>query len=118
MNARKKINKIRKRRAHRVRAVIFGTSDRPRLSVFKSNKYVYVQLIDDSVGKTIASASTRMESLKNIEKSKRAAALGEIIAKKAKEIGITKAVFDRGRYKYHGVIKSIVQEVRKNGLKI
>ena len=119
MDARKKLHKIHERRALRVRAGISGTAERPRLSVFKSNKYTYVQLIDDDAQKTIASASTRAAASKTkTENTKNVVNLGEAIAKKASEKGIKKAVFDRGRYKYHGVIKLIVQEARKNGLTI
>jgi len=119
MNLRKKINKIRQRRARRSRAKIFGTSQRPRLSIFKSNKYIYLQLIDDQAQKTIASASTREPSLKEKgKKLEKAIALGEIIAQKAIQKGIKQAVLDRGRYKYHGFIKLIVDQARKSGLTI
>lgn len=119
MNSRKKLHQIHAKRARRVRATISGTAQRPRLSVFKSNKFVYVQLIDDSAQKTIASVSTRSGDAKiKSSNSERVAKLGAAIAKKAEEKGIAGAIFDRGRYKYHGVIKSLVEEARKNGLKI
>lgn len=121
-NKRETLNKIRERRKRRTRAKIFGTSDKPRLSVFRSNRYTYAQLIDDSIGKTIVGASTR-----ELEKSKAkgqkskvllSEQLGELIAKKAVEKGIKKAVFDRGKYKYHGRIKAVAESARKGGLQI
>ncbi len=121
-NQRETLNKIRERRKRRTRAKIFGTSDKPRLSVFRSNRYTYAQLIDDSVGKTMVGAST-----KELEKSKAkgqkskvllSEQLGELIAKKAVEKGIKKAVFDRGKYKYHGRIKAVAESARKGGLQL
>ena len=123
-SARKILNKTRVRRKQRTRAKIFGTADKPRLSVFRSNRYTYVQLIDDMAGKTLVSAST-----KEIEKTKSklpganpkvllAEQLGELIAKKAVEKGIKKAVFDRGKYKYHGRIKAVAEGMRKGGLQL
>ncbi len=121
-NQRETLNKIRERRKRRTRAKIFGTNDKPRLSVFRSNRYTYAQLIDDSVGKTIVGASTR-----ELEKSKAkgqkskvllSEQLGELIAKKAVEKGIKKAVFDRGKYKYHGRIKAVAESARKGGLQL
>ena len=117
MNSRKRANNLISRRARRVRAKIFGSKEIPRLSVFKSNSYVYLQMIDDSAQKTIFSVSTRQASPKS-KKAEGAKVIGEKIAKMAKEKGILKAVFDRGRYKYHGIIRIIVEEARKNGLKI
>lgn len=91
----------------RTRSKIRGVAGKPRFSVFRSNRYVYAQLIDDDQSVTLASASTKAS--KNP---------GELIAKKAIEKGIKKAVFDRGGYKYHGRIKKVVEEARKAGLKI
>lgn len=107
MTKRKTLNKIRSRRKKRTRAKINGTSDKPRLSIFRSNRSIQVQLIDDKVGETLIAAST-----------KEAKNLGELIGKKASEKGIKKAVFDRGGYKYHGRIKKVVEEARKAGLQI
>ncbi|MCL5004450.1 MAG: 50S ribosomal protein L18 [Patescibacteria group bacterium] len=109
MNKQKTLNQIRQRRKARTRARIFGTVEKPRLSIFKSNRYIYIQMIDDSIGKTIVSVSA--ESSKNA-----AASLGEAIAKKAVEKGIKKAVLDRGNYKYHGAVKTIAETARKAGL--
>ncbi len=121
MNSRKVLNKIRIRRQRRTRAKIFGTSERPRLSVFRSNRYTYVQLINDEEGKTIVSASTKeltINDKQSITKQKLAEQLGELIAKKAAEKGIKKAVFDRSWYKYHGRIKAVAEGARKEGLEL
>ncbi len=115
MTERKDLNKIRQRRKIRSRAKISGTAEHPRISVFRSNNFSYVQLIDDENGKTVVSASTRELSAKD-NKVNLAAALGELIAQKAKKNGITKAVFDRGAYKYHGRVKAIAEGARKGGL--
>lgn len=112
MNYKKILNKIEERKKKRVRSKIFGTSDRPRLSIFKSNRYIYAQLIDDNESKTLCSVSTKQIAKKDKKN------LGEFIAKKASEKGIKKAVFDRGNYKYHGRIKEIAEEIRKGGLQL
>lgn len=119
MNKRKILNKKRDRRKNRTRSIILGTAEKPRLSVFKSNKYIYVQLIDDQNSKTLVSASTReLSKMKDSQKESLNEKLGELIAKKAVEKGIKKGVFDRGAYKYHGRIKLIAENIRKNGLNI
>lgn len=105
------------RRARRVRSVIRGTAERPRLSVFRSNRFTYAQLIDDVAGRTLASSSTRALKVKG-KKSDVAAALGKAIAEAAKQLGIARAVPDRGPYKYHGRVKAVVEAARKAGLKI
>jgi large subunit ribosomal protein L18 len=117
MDARKRLIQVRGRRAARVRATIRGTAERPRLSVFRSNKYMLVQLIDDAAGKTLASATSR-ELKKKDNKSSGAAFVGETIAERAKKAGITSAVFDRGSYRYHGRVKAFVEAARKAGLTI
>ena len=122
MNSRKKLNKIRQQRKRRARAKIFGTSDVPRLSVFRSKHYTYIQLINDQQGETLFNASTK--NLKNKESKEKKAKfileeqLGGLIAKKALEKGVKKAVFDRGRYKYHGRIKEVAEGARKGGLQL
>lgn len=103
------INNQRERRKHRTRTVIRGTAERPRLSVFRSNTRVSVQLIDDAAGKTIVSGHDK----KSLGKAE---ALGAKIAEGAKKAGITKAVFDRGAYKYHGNVKAVAEGARKGGL--
>lgn len=111
MNKKKVLNKTRLRRKNRTRAKIHGTAERPRLSVFRSNRYTYVQLIDDKIGKTLVSALTK--KVKNSSEQ-----LGELIAKKAVEKGIGKAVFNRGNYKYHGRVKAVAEGARKGGLQL
>lgn len=110
----KTLRKIRK--AARNRAKIHGTGTIPRLSVFRSNRYIKVQLIDDNTGKTILSGSTDAKVKEN--KTKQAEALGAQIAKAVKDKGISQVVFDRGSYKYHGRVKALAESVRSNGVKI
>ncbi len=101
---------------YRVRNKISGTADRPRMSVFRSNKQIYVQVIDDLSGKTIAAASSvALEG--TCPKKEQAAKVGEIIAKKAQEAGITSVVFDRNGYLYHGRVKEVADAARNGGLK-
>ncbi|MDP3015070.1 MAG: 50S ribosomal protein L18 [bacterium] len=122
MTKTKVLNKIRERRKKRTRAKIHGTAEKPRLSVFRSNRYTYVQLIDDEKGKTLVGASSREIKKSKIksQESKVALAgqLGELIAKKAVEKGIGKAVFNRGNYKYHGRVKAVAEGARKEGLQL
>ena len=107
----------RKRRARRTRARVQGTAERPRFSVFRSNKYTLVQLIDDVSGKTLLSISSRgIGTITN--KTDAAKKTGETLALEAKKKGITRVVFDRGAYKYHGRVKAIAEGAREGGLKI
>ncbi|MEO6260854.1 MAG: 50S ribosomal protein L18 [Thermoanaerobaculia bacterium] len=101
----------------RIRRKINGTSDRPRLAVFKSLKHIYVQLIDDATGNTIVSASTH-EKAAGAKGANAAAAkgVGALIAKKAQDKGVKRVVFDRGGYLYHGNIKALADAARENGL--
>ena len=101
----------------RIRAKVTGTADRPRLAVFKSLKHIYAQVIDDATGKTIASASSLDKDSATKGANKAAAkAVGALIAKKAKDKGITRVVFDRGGYLYHGNVKALADAARENGL--
>jgi large subunit ribosomal protein L18 len=111
-------NASRKKRHARVRAKLSGTAARPRLNVFRSNKHLYAQLIDDMSGTTLASASTmekdlNLESTSNLEAAK---LVGELVAKRAVEKGISAVVFDRGGYLYHGRIQALADAARENGL--
>jgi len=111
VNARQKIR-------YRIRKKISGSAAKPRLSVFRSNKDIYVQLIDDENGTTIASASSRQKDIatqkgNKVETSKM---VGEAIAKKSQELGIKDVVFDRGGYLYHGRIKAVAEGAREGGL--
>ena len=102
----------------RIRRKVSGTAERPRLSVKKSLKHIYVQLIDDASGKTIAAASSRDKDsgIKGGSNQAAAKAVGALIAKKAKDKGVTSVVFDRGGYQYHGNIKALADAARENGL--
>ena len=107
-------NKIR--RQIRVRSKIKGTEERPRLSVFKSNRFMYAQIINDDKNQTIVSASEKQIKEKLIGKIAKAKAVGILLAKKAMDKKIKKVVFDRGSYSYHGRIASIAEGAREGGL--
>lgn len=107
-------NELRKRRHARVRATVKGTGTRPRLAVFRSNRFVSAQLIDDTAGKTLAAAHGREFPG---AQSKQASSVGSAIAKKAKAAGINTVVFDRGGYRYGGQVKSLADAAREGGLK-
>ncbi|MBR5277094.1 MAG: 50S ribosomal protein L18 [Bacteroidaceae bacterium] len=100
---------------YRVRNKVTGVAERPRMSVFRSNKQIYVQIINDLTGCTLASASSL--GLEAMPKKEQAAKVGEMIAQKAKEAGITTVVFDRNGYLYHGRIKEVADAARNGGLK-
>ena len=106
----------RLKRRRRVRAKVHGTAERPRISVFRSNRGIFAQLVDDDAGRTLASVSwteADLRSLKPMEQSKRA---GELLAERAKGAGIERAVFDRGGYRYHGRVKALADGAREGGL--
>lgn len=100
---------------YRIRKRISGTAERPRMSVFRSNKQIYVQIINDLTGTTLASASSL--GMETMPKKDQAAKVGELIAKKAQEVGIDKIVFDRNGYLYHGRVKALADAAREGGLK-
>lgn len=111
-----KIKKEKKIRRHRrIRTKISGTKKIPRLAVFRSNKHIYAQLIDDKEGRTLVSASS-LEIKEKKDKSATAYLVGQLIAEKAKKIGIERVVFDRGGFKYHGRIKKLAEGARQKGL--
>ena len=103
----------------RIRRKISGTAARPRMSVFRSNKQIYVQIINDEIGKTLVAASSRENGIENekITKIEQAAKVGALIAEKAKAVGIETVVFDRNGYLYHGRVKSLADAARNGGLK-
>lgn len=108
----------RRRRHVRVRKKIHGTADRPRLAVFRSNRYIYAQLIDDVSGRTVAAASSQEKDLRKATLSvETAAKVGTLLADRAKEEGVEDVVFDRGGYPYHGRIKALADAAREAGLK-
>ena len=112
---------VRLQKHRRMRSRISGTAERPRLAVFRSNNHMYAQIIDDTVGKTLVSASTLQKEVKaELEKTNNveaAAHLGTVIAKRALEKGIDTVVFDRGGYIYHGKVKALADAAREAGLK-
>ena len=120
MRQQKTTNKQRWRRTNRVRKKVRGDATRPRLSINRSNKHLYCQLIDDEAGKTIASASTRDQSLAskityggNVAAAK---IVGEAIAERAKAVGVSQIRFDRGSYKFHGRVAELANAAREGGL--
>jgi large subunit ribosomal protein L18 len=107
----------RNRIKRRVRGKIHGTSECPRLSVFRSNKQIYAQIIDDRAGKTLAAAGSLGADEAKGPKLDQAAAVGKMIAEKAKAVGIETVVFDRNGYLYHGRVKTLAEAAREGGLK-
>lgn len=112
---------LRIRRHNRVRRRVSGTPERPRLSVFRSSANIYAQVIDDTVGRTLVAASTIEKAvgaeLNGKTKTEQAKVVGRLIAERALAAGITKVVFDRGGYKYHGRVKALADAAREGGLK-
>lgn len=112
-------NAVRKKRHQHVRSRVVGTTERPRLNVFRSSKHIYAQLIDDVKGETVVSSSTvdkelGVEKGSNVESAKK---VGELVAKRALEKGLDTVVFDRGGYLYHGRVKALAEGAREVGLK-
>lgn len=122
--AHKRLKRLLRR--GRVRAKILGRADRPRISVFRSNAHVWVQVIDDAVGRTLVSASDRDAARSEKRPKSRdvrpriavARRVGEIAAERARKIGIQSGVFDRGGYRYHGIIRAVAEGARSAGLKL
>jgi large subunit ribosomal protein L18 len=109
-------NQRRLRRRRRVRARVTGTAERPRLSVFRSNKGVFAQLIDDRQGHTVAAVNWIEPDLRKLTASDQAKKAGELLAERAKEAGVETCVFDRGGYQYHGRVKALAEGAREGGL--
>ncbi|MGK8666385.1 50S ribosomal protein L18 [Staphylococcus epidermidis] len=111
-------NKVRLKRHARVRTKLLGTAEKPRLNVYRSNKHIYAQIIDDVKGVTLAQASSQDKDIANTSASKvdLATTVGQEIAKKANDKGIKEIVFDRGGYLYHGRVKALADAARENGL--
>ncbi len=111
----------RRRRIFRVRKKIFGTPERPRLAVYRSLRHIYAQIIDDTAGRTIVSASTLSpeirDEVKGKTKTEQAALVGKLIAQRAINAGVEKVVFDRRGFKYHGRVKALAEAAREAGLK-
>jgi large subunit ribosomal protein L18 len=107
----------RRRRHFRVRKSVHGTEVRPRLAVFRSNRYIYAQIIDDEAGRTLAAASSQEPALRSKSLSvETAAEVGSLVASRAKEAGVESVVFDRGGFKYHGRVKALAEAAREGGL--
>jgi large subunit ribosomal protein L18 len=119
MSVKELSDKLRKRaqRRHHVRKTLSGTTQKPRMTVFKSNHYLYVQVVDDSAGATLAAACTLEKDLKALKRNVEGAGkLGEEIGKRLKEKSVATVVFDRNGYKYHGIVKAIADGARKAGI--
>jgi large subunit ribosomal protein L18 len=120
MSSRRDRSVARRRRHLRVRKKMQISEDRPRLSVFRSLKHIYAQIIDDTAGHTLAAASTLdpevREKIAGLKKSEQAKVVGEVLAQRAKAHGIEKVIFDRGGYKYHGRVRSLAEGARTGGL--
>lgn len=112
-----KKNEERLRRHARVRRIVSGTPECPRLNVFRSNKHIYAQVIDDTTGKTLCSSSTELLKIKNGGNVEAAKKVGEDIAKKCKDAKIESVRFDRGGYVYHGRVQALADAAREGGLK-
>jgi len=116
MDAQKLKHRRQERRSQRVRGKITGTAQRPRLSVFRSSKHIYAQLIDDMTGATLAAAGSTGKAAGYGGNVKAAAAVGKKLAEAAKAKGINRAAFDRGHYRYHGRVKALADAARDGGL--
>jgi large subunit ribosomal protein L18 len=108
----------RLKRRHRVRAKISGSAERPRIAVFRSNRGIHAQLIDDLAGRTLAAVSWTESDLRGLKPMEQAGKAGELLAQRAKAAGVDAAVFDRGGYRYHGKVKAFAEGVREGGLKV
>jgi large subunit ribosomal protein L18 len=106
----------RLRRRRRVRAKVRGTAERPRVSVFRSNRGIFAQLVDDEAGRTLAAVSWIESDLRPLKPMDQARRAGELLAERAKAAGIEVAVFDRGGYRYHGRVKALAEGAREGGL--
>ena len=108
----------RLKRRRRVRAKVQGTAERPRISVFRSNRGISAQLVDDVAGRTIAAVQWTEADLRDLKKSEQSTKAGELLAQRAKAAGVESAVFDRGGYQYHGRVKAFAEGVREGGLAV
>jgi large subunit ribosomal protein L18 len=107
---------MRQRRHRRVRAKVTGTAERPRLAVYRSNRRIYAQLIDDASGRTVAAASSLEPALAGEPRKAAPAAVGKLLAERAREAGLSRCVFDRGGYLYHGRVRALADAARDGGL--
>ena len=121
MGTTKKLEKIREKRKKRVKSKLFGTEARPRLAVFRSSRHIYVQAVADDVGRTLACASTLSQELRGtvsgLKKTEAAREVGKLLAKELTSKNVSEAVFDRGKFLYHGRVKALAEGAREEGLK-
>ena len=108
----------RLKRRRSVRAKVVGTAARPRISIFRSNRGIAAQLIDDERGHTLAAVSWTEDDLRSLKKAEQASEAGKVLAQRAKDAGVERAVFDRGGYQYHGRVKAFAEGVREGGLAV
>ncbi len=108
----------RLKRRRRVRAKVSGSPDRPRISVFRSNRGIHAQLVDDLAGRTLASVSWTESDLRGLKPMEQAERAGRVLAERAQSAGVSSAVFDRGGYRYHGRVKAFADGVREGGLTV
>ena len=108
----------RLKRRRRVRAKVRGTAARPRISVFRSNRGIFAQLVDDEAGRTIAAVQWTEPQLRDLKKAEQSTKAGQLLAERAKAAGIERAVFDRGGYQYHGRVKAFAEGVREGGVAV
>ena len=106
----------RVRRRRRVRAKVRGSAERPRLSVFRSNRGIQAQLVDDDAGHTVAAVTWTEPDLKKLDRMEQAKRAGEVLADRAKKAGVETCIFDRGGYRYHGKVKALAEGAREGGL--
>ncbi len=108
----------RLKRRRRVRAKVHGTAERPRIAVFRSNRGVFAQLVDDDTGHTLAAVQWTEDGLRDLKPLEQAGEAGKRLAQRAKDAGIERAVFDRGGYQYHGRVKALAEGIREGGLAV
>jgi large subunit ribosomal protein L18 len=108
----------RLRRHRRVRGKVRGTAERPRLAVFRSNRGIFAQLVDDDAGRTLAAVNWTESELRSLKPLEQAHKAGELLAQRAKAVGVDTVVFDRGGYQYHGRVKALAEGAREGGLKV
>ena len=114
--ATKEAKRLKRRR--RVRAKVRGTATRPRISVFRSNRGIFAQLVDDDTGHTLAAVQWTEDGLRDLKRMEQATEAGKRLAQRAKDAGIERAVFDRGGYQYHGRVKALAEGIREGGLAV
>lgn len=121
LSTKKRTERVRTQRKRRIRGKISGSEARPRLSVFRSARHIYAQAVADDLGKTLAAASTLskeiLDDVAKVKKTEAARKVGQLVAKRLMEKGISQVVFDRGRFLYHGRVKALADGAREAGLK-